>query len=144
MGSMRPREFFRRWDAHMGRMDAFVERMDVHNERMDAFVERMDGHMARMDGHLARMDGHMARGELLMADIHSEMELTREEVRLSRESRDDLRSFIREINARMERGTQAMIAELRDLREESRAQRQALLRVIDRMDGLDPGGAAAG
>jgi len=34
-------------------------------------------------------------------------------------------------------------AEIRDLTAESRAQRQALLRVLDRMDRLDPGGSAA-
>jgi hypothetical protein len=134
---VRRREFFRRWDAHLGRMDAFVE-------RMDAFVERMDGHMERMDGHMERMDGYMERGEVLMADIRREIELTRKEVELSRKSREDLRSFIHQINLRMERGTQAMVAEFRDLREESRAQRQALLRLIDRMDGLDPGSATAG
>ena len=33
--------------------------------------------------------------------------------------------------------------DLRELREESRAQTQALLRLLDRMDRMDPGGAAA-
>jgi hypothetical protein len=41
------------------------------------------------------------------------------------------------------RHADAVIAGLGDLREESRAQRQALLRMIDRMDGLDPGAASA-
>jgi hypothetical protein len=93
---------------------------------------------------LRRLDAHMERSNELMDKIHVEVELTREEVRLSRQSRDDLRTFIREMIVRMERTTQAQVAELRDLREESRAQREALLRWIDRMDGLDPGGAGAG
>jgi hypothetical protein len=37
----------------------------------------------------------------------------------------------------------AIEAEIRDLVAEGRAQREALLRVIDRMDRLDPGGSAA-
>lgn len=74
-------------------------------------------------------------------------------------SEGDLKEFIREITLRHERASgetqewlriadertgemirrgDEMIAELRDLRAESRAQRQALFRVLDR---LDPGGA---
>ena len=74
---------------------------------------------------------------------------------------EDTRQFMREMMLRMERvtddhtramhevtddHTRAMdevVTELRDLTAESRAQRQALLQVIDRMDRLDPGGAAA-
>jgi hypothetical protein len=90
------------------------------------------------------------RRHQLLADIHHEMELTREEVRLSRESRDDLREFLRETTVRVdrsltrfERSLAELIHEVRDGREEQRAQTQALLKLIDRMDRLDPGGAAA-
>ena len=73
---------------------------------------------------------------------------------------EDLRQFIREMVLRMERFTNAQVraldgltagveqliremrqefletrAELRDLRAESRAQREALLRILDRLDG---------
>jgi septation ring formation regulator EzrA len=41
-------------------------------------------------------------------------------------------------------GVNTAIEGLRDLREEDRAQRQALLRMVDRIDRLDPGGSAAG
>ncbi len=81
------------------------------------------------------------------------------------ESAEPYKEFIREMTLRIERALQAfaeqmrlnreesrrhldrqseecqeILKELRDLREESRAQRQALLRMIDR---LDNGGAAA-
>ena len=93
----------------------------------------------------------------LLADIHQEMLLTREEVRLSRESRDDMREFIRETTIRIDRtftdlaavmqqqaaAFRELASEVREGRDEQRAQTQALLRLIDRMDRIDPGGAAA-
>jgi Ribonuclease G/E len=99
---------------------------------------------------LARIDRHLERSNELMDEVRREIDLTREEIRLSREERqtsremfDDLREFIREITLRVERGGREMVQELRDLRAESQAQRQALLQLIDRMDRLDPGGSAA-
>ena len=63
---------------------------------------------------------------------------------------EDTREFMREMMLRMEKVTDdhsramdEVVRELQDLRAESRAQRQALLQVIDRMDRLDPGGASA-
>ena len=60
---------------------------------------------------------------------------------------DDLRQFMRDIAARHERiwREQAdilreMVADMRDLREESRAHTRALLQLLDR---LENGGAAA-
>jgi hypothetical protein len=93
----------------------------------------------------------------LLAKISDEVELTRqavdrsgEEIRLSRESREDIREFMRELTLRNERvfrdlsaGIRETLNEVREGREEQRAQTQALLRLIDRMDRLDPGGAAA-
>ena len=85
----------------------------------------------------------MPRLHQLLADIHREVELTREEVRLSRESRDDLREFIRETRVWYDRSLQRLEAQISEGRDEQRAQTQALWRLIDRMDRLDPGGAAA-
>jgi predicted secreted protein len=97
----------------------------------------------------------------LLADIHQEMVLTREEVRLSRESReemrDDMREFMRETTIRVDRmfsdlaavmhdqaaAFRELASEVREGRDEQRAQTQALMRLIDRMDRIDPGGAAA-
>ena len=69
-----------------------------------------------------------------------EIQLSREELRLSRGERQDLRTFIREMVIRMERAAAQQAAELEDLREDSRAQRDALLRLIDR---LGPSGSSA-
>lgn len=110
-----------------------------------------DEFLAHIDRHMERGNEHMRLGNELMAEVRDEVSLTREEIRLSRAEREqsramfaDLREFMREITLRVERGGREQVKEMRELREESRAQTQALLRVIDRMDRLDPGGSAAG
>lgn len=62
----------------------------------------------------------------------------------------DLREFMRELLLRLDRvlgaNTEAVreqTAEIRELREESRAQTSALLRVIDKLAGPQPGGSSA-
>lgn len=75
--------------------------------------------------------------------------LSREEIRLSREQRDrhaemfaDLRLFTRDMMLRMERIASEHVSALRDLREESAAHRQVLLRVLDRLGPGDSPSAA--
>ena len=110
-----------------------------------------------------RWDRRLERSDELLAEIRVEVALTRDEVRLSREQRErsdamhaDLRDFIRQMIARMERSgrdtseaLRAQTAELRrfgaemsDIREESRAQTNAILRLLDRFGGPEAGGAA--
>jgi hypothetical protein len=103
--------------------------------------------MERANFHMERGNRHMARGNELMDGVREEIRLSREEIRLSREQHADLRVFIREASLRAERFTEGILAELKalsagqdDLREESRAQTQALLRVLDR---LGPGTSPA-
>jgi hypothetical protein len=93
---------------------------------------------------MARGNELMLRLDKTMADITREVALTREEVKLSRESRMDLREFMREMLLRYDKRWGAHEAVLLEVRDETRAQTQALLRMIDRMDRLDPGGSAAG
>jgi methyl-accepting chemotaxis protein len=111
--------------------------------RLDAHIEQGNAHMERGNAHMERGNELMQRLDKTMAEIRHEVELTREEVRLSRESRTDLREFIREMLTRFDRAAQAQAAGLQEVYDESRAQRQALLRLIDRMDRLEPGGSAA-
>ena len=89
---------------------------------------------------LRRLDAHLEHSNALMAQVTEEIQLSREELRLSRGERQDLRTFIREMVIRMERAAAQQAAELEDLREDSRAQRDALLRLIDR---LGPSGSSA-
>ena len=92
---------------------------------------------------LERIDAHMARGNELMERIQQEMRLTRE---FHATALADFRTFTRELIARVERIGREELRELRrfgaeqrDLRDESRAQTRALLRVLDRLDRLEPG-----
>lgn len=55
----------------------------------------------------------------------------------------DFRTFTRDLVTRQERFMSQVVAELRDLRAESRAQREALLRLIDRLPPPASGPAAA-
>jgi hypothetical protein len=155
--AMLGRQVLRRLDAHMERGNVLLARIDGHMERGSVLMEQIDGHMARgnvlmerIDGHMARGNQHMARGnelmqrlEATMADISREMAIVAEEVRLSREERVDMREYMRETFLRSDRRAQAQMAALREVGDESRAQTNALLRLIDRMDRLDPGGSAA-
>jgi hypothetical protein len=100
--------------------------------------------LSRLDEHMARGNEHMARGNELMDELRQEMRLSRELHERSEAMFADLRVFMREITLRVERGGREQVAVIRELREETRAQTQAILRVIDRMDRLDPGGSAAG
>ena len=66
------------------------------------------------------------------------------------DERDDFREFMREIRLRWERHERNVIArfnaltqEIVDHREETRAQTQALLRLLDRMSRFDEGNGQA-
>jgi chromosome segregation ATPase len=106
---------------------------------------------------LARIDRHLDRGDELMEGI-------REELRLSREQRDRHQAAIErefELSRREHRETRAAVQNLqevcrvlvlrveentqvlRDLRDEVRAQTEALMHVLDELRRLGPGGAAA-
>ena len=98
------------------------------------------------DDPLSRFDAHMARGNELMEQ--------------NRAAFQDLRTFLREMTLRQEKVMREMLARLEDqskvLREqtesiregreefvqESRAQRAALFRMLDRFDGGDSPAAA--
>ena len=114
---------------------------------MGAMVDR--DFLARIDAQMERGNQHMERGNVLMEEV-------RDEVRLTRELVADNRVFRQQMIARVDRMTRdnarmmdGMADELRRMndelerrgaerREESRAEREALLAVIDRMDRLDP------
>ena len=84
----------------------------------------------RADPLLERIDRRLERGDKLMAEV-------REEMRLSREAHADLRTFIRDLTRGNEVVMQAMIGELSDLRDQTQANTQAVLRVLDRLDTQD-------
>ena len=144
-----------------------LERIDLHMERGNALMERSNELMDRLDGHMDRGNELMDRNNAAL-DRHEEafdrnmalMDEVRDELRLSREQHEDLRSFINQQNLRADKVMQNTVREIQRLGErvetfgdqsrahfarsleEDRAQRQALLQIIDRMDRLDPGSPA--
>jgi hypothetical protein len=109
------------------------------------------GLMRRIDVHMERGNLHMERGNQLMAEVREEMRLNREEAKRSREAHSDLRQFIHEITLRSERVNKSVleglaevktgltssmtsiVGELAELRRETRAQTDAIFRVLDRL-----------
>jgi branched-subunit amino acid aminotransferase/4-amino-4-deoxychorismate lyase len=105
------------------------------------FLERFDAHAARFDAHAARFDAHAARMDVALADIG-------EELRLNRKAREEDKAFMRDLTRRNELVYQGVMkqiseltaetigsrAQLAELTAETRAQTQALLNVLDRLN----------
>jgi hypothetical protein len=81
-----------------------------------------------------------------MEEIRLEMQLTREAHRENMARYEmlaaEMREFMREILLRVEKGGQRQLRALDELTDEIRAQREGLLRVLDRLQN-GPGGASA-
>jgi hypothetical protein len=95
---------------------------------------------------LARLDRHMERGTELMEANREAFERNREAFERTRDALDrhddalqDLRIFIRDMVHRNERVWREVAAELKDLRDERRAQLRGLFAVIDRLEGGQAG-----
>jgi hypothetical protein len=101
---------------------------------------------------LRRLDAHLARGNQIMARSNEVMARSNQVIQESRGAFGDLRSYLRELTRRHERGfeellrqsarhSDALEAGQREFVAEMQAQRQALFRILDR---LDRNGGAAG
>lgn len=87
---------------------------------------------------LERVSEQGARTDSLLERISAEIELTREEVRLSRQSREDLRDFIREQILRMQRSAELQARAIEDMSDQLRANTEATWRMLDRLDNGGP------
>ncbi len=114
-----------------------------HNRAMDSdeILRRLDDHLAVANEHMARTNEHMARGNELWAE--NRRELREMSIRLDRVTQAFL-DELREQRIAFRDEMQAQRDVLRDLVAESRAQRQGLLAVLDRLrDGGGPAAAGA-
>ena len=128
--------WFQRIDAHMERGNELMQRVDVHMERneraFDRFVEADDRNTAAFDRNTAAFERWEAQ-------------------------QDEMREFMREITLRVERSGREHSREIRrmgdevisalregreEFREEMRAQRAALVAILDRLQPGDSGSAA--
>ena len=91
---------------------------------------------------LERLDRTIERNNRVIEENKRVVEENKRVVEENSRVIGDLRVFMRDLVTRQERFMREVVKELADLREESRAQREALLRVIDRFP--PPGESAAG
>ena len=103
--------------------------------------------LERIDRHIAETTQHIAETKEHIADTNRHMALGNELFDRCIRATDDLRQFIREMTIRSERFHRGLLAELaagrrelldqrhelRELREDSRAQTEALMRMIERL-----------
>jgi uncharacterized protein (DUF2461 family) len=85
---------------------------------------------------LRRLDMHMARGNVIMARSNVLMEQNRRAFAANERAFRELHSFLGDL-------TQALRVLTEEFSSEMRAQRQALFRILDRLDGNGGKGEAA-
>lgn len=83
--------------------------------------------LRRFDEHVVRFDEHLERSRVQTARIEEEM-------KLSREMHADLRAFTRDLTRRNELVFQGVMKELADLSDQTRANTDAVLQVLDRLN----------
>jgi hypothetical protein len=85
---------------------------------------------------LRRLDGHMERGNEIMARSNELVEENHRVIQENMRAFEDLRSFLGDL-------TLALRLLTEDFRAEMRAQREALFRILDRLDGHGEGSSGA-
>jgi hypothetical protein len=126
---MRRRDLSARLERHMERGE---ELMELNRAAFDRNTQAFERTMAALD----RFEQTVADQATFMRDMHRRNEVVTQQIIR------DHQEFMKALNVRDERAerrTDKILGELKDLREESRAQRKALLAMIDR---LPPAGAA--
>jgi hypothetical protein len=104
------------------------------------FLERFDRRLEKVDLQLELMRAQDERGRELMdrnnqlMDRNNELFLeVKEELRLNREEREDLRTFTRDLTRRNELVLRGVRDDLAELADQARAQTEAIMRVLDRL-----------
>lgn len=146
-------------------MDGIEEEIRLSREQASRQEERYAELVARQDEQAKERDARfaaLAARQAEQADRHAaEARRHAEQAERHAELYSELREFTREVTretvARIDRVARELIAEIReigrsvryntdqldDLRNESWAQTEALLRVLDRLDRFEPGGPGA-
>ena len=108
--------------------DAWIERLDAH-------MERGDGIMASIDMTIKRMDITMKRGNEIMLRHEVAFRDLREFLADQTIALRGLTRTVDHIGRRSDRLAVRMDADHKEFVEEMRAQRRALFKVLDRLDG---------
>jgi hypothetical protein len=120
---MRRRESSERLERHLERGE---ELMQLNRTAFDRNTQAFERVMAALDRH----ERTVADQATFMRDMNRRSEVVTQQIIR------DHQEFMKALNVRdeqAERRTDEILGELKDLREESRAQRQALLAMVDRL-----------
>ncbi len=132
---------FERWMAAFDRHEQAFER---HQQGFDRHEQASERHEQAFERHEQAFHRHEEDFKRVMASLdrheaqHGDLRVfIRDMNRRSEKVINDLlrgnREFCKELTAKTDSKAEAIMAELKDLREESQAQRQALLNLIDRL-----------
>ena len=92
--------------------------------------------LRRLDGHVERGNAIMARSNELVEENHRVIQENHRVIQENTRAFEDLRSFLGDL-------TLALRLLTEDFRAEMRAQREALFRILDRLDGQGEGSSGA-
>jgi len=117
-------------ERHALAFERLMAAFDRHEQTFERHQRAFECHEEGFERVIAALDRHEAQtGDLTV--------FVRDINRRSEKVIDDLlrgnREFCRELTAKTDSKAEAIMAELKDLREESQAQRQVLLNLIDRL-----------
>jgi predicted ATP-dependent Lon-type protease len=131
---MRRRDLSERLERHMERGEELMELNRVAFDRNMAAFDRNTQAFERVMAALDRHEQTVADQATFMRDMSRRSEVVTQQIIR------DHQEFMKALNVRDERAerrTDKILGELKDLREESRAERKALLAMIDRLPPAD-------
>jgi anion-transporting ArsA/GET3 family ATPase len=113
-----------RLERHLERGE---ELMDLNRAAFDRNTDAFERMMAALDRFEQRFDKRLEENELFMHEV------SRRSEKVVQSLIQGNREFCRQLGAKTDAKTDALLAEMKEVREESRAQREALLVLVDRL-----------
>lgn len=114
----------------MATFDRYEQAFDRQGQAFERHEEDFDRHEEGFKRVMASLDRHEAQHGDLKVFIR---DMNRRSEKVVNDLLRGNREFCKELTAKTDSKAEALMAELKDLREESQAQRQALLNLIDRL-----------
>lgn len=115
------------FDRFQERFDRMDERFNRFDERFNRFDERFERYEKRSELHEKRLDRKLDEHTVFLHEISRRSEKAMQNL-IKRNG-----EFFDALSAKLDANTEVLLAEVRENREESRAQREALLALIDRL-----------
>jgi len=117
-------------ERHALAFERLMAAFDRHEQAFDRYEQAFERHEEGFGRVIAALDRHEAQTGDLKVFIR---DMNRRSEKVINDLLRGNREFCRELTTKTDSKAEAIMAELKDLREESQAQRQALLNLIDRL-----------